>query len=60
MYMATVKDTVLEQHLSGDEKKAFDKAKDEAIIPWLDNDAWRAVKEKLAEPMEKCLRRFLL
>ena len=58
--VATVKDTVLEMNLSGDERKAFDNSKDEAIIPWLGKDAWRAVKEKVAEPLEKCPLRFLL
>ena len=40
LYLATVKGNVCHKHLSGDEREVIDTAKDEVIIPMLDNDAW--------------------
>lgn len=32
-----------EKHLNASEKKAFDEAKDAALMVWIENSAWRAV-----------------
>ena len=58
IHVATVKETVIEKHLSRDERKAFDR--DDAIAPWLDNNAWIAVKDSTVELLEKCPLQFFL
>jgi hypothetical protein len=37
-------DTVVEARLNKDEKKLFELAKNEALMPWIQNDAWRRTK----------------
>jgi hypothetical protein len=46
--------------LSKEEKKLFDKAKDEALAPWIQHEAWCRVKRSQAKAEETVPLRFLL
>ena len=48
-----------EKNLTAEEKKAFDEAKDAALMVWIENAAWRAVPESEAKMDEVVPARFL-
>ena len=52
-------ETFNERNLSYEDKKAFDAAKDAALMVWIENSAWRAVPETEAQEDEIVPARFL-
>ena len=54
------KDDIIECRLSPEQKRMFDKAKDEALQPWIDNGAWEPAATSEAQTGESCPLRFLL
>ena len=60
IYMATTKDVIVERKLTPQEMKMVDEAKDAALQPWLDNDAWEIVGENESLPNERCPMIFWL
>ena len=53
-------DEVSERKLDADQRKAFDKAKDDALRPWIDNKAWARAKTSEAAEGEAVPMRYLL
>ena len=51
---------IIEKRLSPEERKEFDRAKDEALMPWIENMAWEPADSSEADPGECCPIRFLL
>ena len=60
VYVLKAADTIIEARLSKEENKLFDKAKDEALAPWIQNDAWRRIKRDKTKKEETVPLRFLL
>ena len=61
VYMTNTKrNNVVEARLSAYEKELFRQAKQKALQPWIDNDAWQAVDPSEAAAGEICPMRFLL
>jgi hypothetical protein len=60
VYVLKAADTIVEARLSKEEKKLFDKAKDEALAPWIQNEAWRRIKRDKTKKEETVPLRFLL
>ena len=56
---ALVAESFDERKLSPEDKKAFDKAKDAALMVWIENKAWKAVDESEAGDGEIVPARFL-
>ena len=52
--------TIVEKHLSVEEREAFNNAKDEALLPWLENCAFEAADRSEAAEGEVCPMRYLL
>ena len=51
-FYALLADTIIEARLTTQERRAFDKAKDEALIPWCENAAWKPAKKNVIKPGE--------
>ena len=50
VYLASARaGTIIEKHLSPEERRAFDEAKDASMAPWLENAAWEPVDEQKAK-----------
>ena len=60
VYFVAGKTDIVEKHLNADERRQFDQAKDAALVPWIDNNAWEPVSKSEAQEGETCPMRFLL
>ena len=60
MVRAGAKPSIVEKKLTPEERKQFDKAKDDSLIPWIDNHVWEKVPWSEALPDEICPLKFLL
>ena len=54
-----IADAINEKHLSPEDRKAFDEAKNKALQVWIDNQAWRAVDRSEAQEGELVPARML-
>jgi hypothetical protein len=52
VYVLKATDSIVEARLSKEERKLLDKAKDEALAPWIQNEAWCRVKRSQAKAEE--------
>ena len=53
IYLASYRaETICEKRLGYEERKQFSQAKDEALVPWIDNRAWERVRKEDVNPDE--------
>ena len=60
VYVFKASDTIVEAKLTNEQRRMFDKAKDEALEPWISNSAWKRIKKDNTQSHETVPLRFLL